>query len=237
MKSRYFKIALCCSILLCGCKENEEKFFDGDTTIHFELAKNQLDSMVYSFTNTAENFITANLPVQIAGYADRDYIFKLKIDVQQTTAQVGKHYEAIAESYTIKSGTYKINIPVKLLLSDDLNDGSVRLSFTIEPVNFMVGGISYLQKAVIVSTNDVANIDEEDWEYYYYNIFGEYSRTKHRYILSVLKLNTWTVFEDLDKWLSLSENQLNAYSVEMNNFFTNNDIIDENGNKIEPWIN
>ena len=87
----------------------------------------------------------------------------------------------------------------------------------------MSTGISYRQEATIVSSNLLPPIPY--WDGYYSSYFGPYSRVKHRYILSELKLN------------KLNSSQKTAYGMQMNNFFAENEIYDEYGQRIEPWMN
>ena len=72
--------------------------------MHFALSDNELDSIACSFLNTSESYITVNLPVELNGYADQNYRFRLKADSSQTTAIVNKHYQPLEEFYEIKKG-------------------------------------------------------------------------------------------------------------------------------------
>ena len=99
----------------------------------------------------------------------------------------------------------------------------------------MTTGISYRQEATIVSSNLLPPIPY--WDGYYSSYFGPYSRVKHRYILSELKLNTFVKFEDYTEWNKLNSSQKTAYGMQMNNFFAENEIYDEYGQRIEPWMN
>ena len=96
----------------------------------------------------------------------------------------------------------------------------------------MSTGISYRQEATIVSSNRLPPIPY--WDGYYSSYFGPYSRVKHRYILSELKLNTFVKFEDYMEWSNLNRTQKTAYGMQMNNFFAENEIYDEHGQRIEP---
>ena len=52
-----------------------------------------------------------------------------------------------------------------------------------------------------------------------------------------LKLNTFVKFEDYMEWSNLNRTQKTAYGMQMNNFFAENEIYDEHGQRIEPWMN
>ena len=51
------------------------------------------------------------------------------------------------------------------------------------------------------------------------------------------KLNTFVKFEDYMEWSNLNRTQKTAYGMQMNNFFAENEIYDEHGQRIEPWMN
>lgn len=234
MKTLYiFTILLFLLYIAGSCNDDQQKLFSGSTTMHFALSDNELDSIACSFLNTSESYITVNLPVELNGYAGQNYRFRLKADSSQTTAIVNKHYQPLEEFYEIKKDEYSLNVPITLNYSAELDSLSVKLVLQLEPAAYMSTGISYRQEATIVSSNLLPPIPY--WDEYYSSYFGPYSRVKHRYILSELKLNTFMNFET--KWANLSSNQSTIYGWQMNNFFAENEIYDEYGQRIEPWMN
>ena len=110
--------------------------------MHFALSDNELDSIACSFLNTSESYITVNLPVELNGYADQNYRFRLKADSSQTTAIVNKHYQPLEEFYEIKKGEYSLNVPITLNYSAELDSLSVKLVLQLEPAAYMSTGIS-----------------------------------------------------------------------------------------------
>ena len=105
MKTLYiFTILLFLLYIAGSCNDDQQKLFSGSTTMHFALSDNELDSIACSFLNTSESYITVNLPVELNGYADQNYRFRLKADSSQTTAIVNKHYQPLEEFYEIKKG-------------------------------------------------------------------------------------------------------------------------------------
>ena len=49
--------------------------------------------------------------------------------------------------------------------------------------------------------------------------------------------NASVKFEDYTEWNKLNSSQKTAYGMQMNNFFAENEIYDEHGQRIEPWMN
>lgn len=224
-------------LLAIACDDNQEKFYSGEPSLYLDLTNTQLDSIVSSFMNVSEDRIVIELPVVLSGYAvDKDRSFRLKVDTEKSTAIVGKHYQALEEQYTIEKGKYSVNVPVTLLYDRELDSVTVRLLLRLETTDEFSAGVPYRQQVMIVSSNLLPAINPVNWNGFYSYYFGEYSKVKHRYILSVLKLNDTMHFEDVMEWYKVPSYLKSAYSIEMNNFFANNNIPDENGNRIEPWI-
>lgn len=222
------------TIILCSCNDDNEKLFIGMPGLHFALPMNNLDSMVYSFTSISDNHIVVNLPVELegyAGYADRP--FAIRVNQEGTSAVAGKHYEALEENYLLEKGQYSMNVPVTLLYSGDLDTVSVKLTLEIVSGNDFTEGIPYRKKAVLICSNQLPPI--KFWNAFYQFYFGPYSKTKHRYILSELKLTV--LVDDFNELSTFNRLEWEAYGRQMNNFFRDNIINDEYGNRIEPWIN
>lgn len=221
------------TMILYSCNDDNQKLFSGTSGLHFALPTNNLDSVVYSFTTTSDNRIVVNLPVELEGYAgDADRPFGIRVNQEGTNAVAGKHYEALKENYLLGKEQYSINVPVTLLYSGDLDSLSVKLTLEIVTGNDFTEGIPYRQKTVLICSNQVPPV--QFWDYYYEFHFGVYSKTKHRYILSELKL---TALLDTEEVYSLNELEWKAYGIQMNNFFRDHIINDEYGDRIEPWIN
>lgn len=239
MKTKYLLPMLCLLVyLFVSCDDNQQQLFSGETSIHFALSGNELDSISRSFLNTSDNQIVVELPVELDGYAKQDYNFRLKINEEQTTAVVGKHYDALAELYQIKKGEYSVRVPVTMNYTLDLDTVAVKLVVDLETDDPLVAGIPYRQQAVIVCSNLLPTIAANLWKNFYASYFGTYSKVKHRYILSELKLNTIIDFENWNDWYyNIKTEQKKAYGQYMNNFFADHEIYDEYNQRIEPWMN
>lgn len=239
MKKRYILwMGVLLAFAFTACNDDNEKLFSGEPSLYLDLTSSQLDSMTCSFMNVSEDQIVVELPIVLAGYAapDKDRVFYLKIDEENTTAVPGKHYAALQEQYVLPKGELRVNVPITFLYEHALDTLAVRLSLSLEPSADFVPGIPYRQHVTIISSNLLPFILPANWNYYYSRFFGPYSKTKHRYILNVLKLNEIMNFENFAEWYYLSEGVKSAYGMEMNNFFREHTIEDENGQVIEPWI-
>lgn len=229
MKTLYAIIWFALLQLLGACDDEQQQLFSGATSLHFALSDSELDSISQSFLNTTENQIVVKLPVELNGYAKQDYRFRLTVNPEGTTAEAGRHYEALEESYTIPKDEYQLEVPVILNYSGELDSLSVKLVVDLEPLDDLIEGIPYRQQATIISSNLLPPIS--NWSSRYLRYLGEYSRVKHRYVRSELKLDNFET-----GWASLPSNRKTAYGMQMNNFFAENEIYDENGKLIEPWM-
>lgn len=218
---------------LCGCDDNNEKMYSGDSTLYLNLSATELDSIVCSFAGTAENRLVVNLPVGITGYASpTDRTFGLRVIEENTTAVAGKHYEALPDEFVLEQGAYGVNIPVAVLYSPDLDKSTVRLALELVAGEGFSAGIPYRQRVTICISNLLPDVTY--WAEIYGTYFGEYSKVKHRYMLSELKLEK--LEDSIDFYFSMDEKLWAAYGLHMNNFFAEHEIKDEYGKLIEPWI-
>lgn len=239
MKTKYLLPLCClCSYLFGSCNDNQQQLFSGKTAIHFALPETELDSISRSFLNTSDKQMVVELPVELEGYAKQDYTFRLKIDTARTTAVAGKHYEPLAESYQVKKGEYTAKVPVTMNYTKDLDTLAVRLVVRLETTAPLAEGIPYRQRAVIICSNTLAPIPPKWWKAYYAHYFGDYSKVKHRHILSELKLDGTIRFENYKEWFyNVEDGKKKAYGQYMNNFFAEHEIYDEYNQRIEPWMN
>lgn len=229
----WISIAFAMALLAYGCDDNYEKMYNGETTLYLNLSETQLDSMAYSFVGTVENKIVVDIPVEITGYAaSYDRSFYLKVDASKSTAVAGKHYEPLKEEYVLEKDKYTVNVPVTLLYSGDLDSVIVRLALELQPGKDFTPGISYRQEALISFSNLVPTI--KLWSAIYQSYFGDYSKVKHRYMLSELKLKE--LEDSVDFYYSMDRKLWAAYGLHMNNFFAEHQIYDEYNRLIEPWI-
>lgn len=226
-------IGLMMSMLLFSCDDNYEKMFSGEASLYLDLSATDLDSMTYSFVGTIENSLVVNLPVGLSGYAAAyDRAFRLKVKEDKTTAIAGKHYEALKDQYILEKGKYAVNIPITIFYTGDLDSVTVRLAVEIDADENFTVGIPYRQEATIVFSNLLPDI--KNWALLYRKEFGEYSKVKHRYILSELKLEK--LEDSIEFYYSKDEKLWAAYGMHMNNFFAEHEVYDEHHERIKPWI-
>ena len=94
-----------------------------------------------------------------------------------------------------------------------IHDADTILADIMEAADFQVSGIS---DDILKLYLEVENKD--DFESLFYLITDE-------------------KFEDYMEWSNLNRTQKTAYGMQMNNFFAENEIYDEHGQRIEPWMN
>lgn len=219
---------------LSACDDNKEKLYEGEASLHLNLAGNQLDSMTYSFVGTTADSMVVQIPVELAGYAVAyDRPFRLVVNEELTTAVAGRHYDPLPAALTLEKDCYSTQVPVKIRNAGDLDTVTVKLVLDLEPGDDFSAGISRRQRATIVYSNRVPTI--EFWDFLYFRYFGAYSKLKHRYILSELKLekledNLEFFYDEMD------ESVWNAYGMHMNNYFSEHEVNDEYGRRILPWF-
>ncbi|WP_455511166.1 DUF4843 domain-containing protein [Butyricimonas paravirosa] len=233
MERYIWTLVVLLSLSLCGCDDNNEKMYSGDSTLYLNLSSTELDSVVCSFVETTENKIIVNIPVEITGYAAPvDRSFGLRVNEANTTAIAGKHYEALQDQYILEKNAYSMNVPVTILYSGDLDSLTMRLELELVPGGDFAAGIPSRQKVMLSISNQVPTVVY--WSYIYASYFGKYSKVKHRYMLSELKLKK--LEDSIEYYYSADRKLLEAYGLHMNNFFAEHQIYDEYGKLIEPWI-
>ena len=215
-------------LLLAGCS-NEEQLFESKANIYFKG-----DSTVFSWLRTTNTTDTVYLPCQIVGQAPAaGQTFSVEVMAGETNAQEGIHYGALPEFFTWPAGAFTYSIPIVIYYRDPLlverfYKLRVRLKGGSE---LMVNYTGKLEYSLLMGAQVVKPIY---WDTYTMSaFFGAYSRTKH----SIVVLLAGKDFPESQKeykremvfWQNFGIGELNTY-------FKNNVVKDENGNVIEPWI-
>lgn len=233
MKRYYIYLMMALIVTGTACQDDNEKMFGGDPSIHFALSQTQLDSIVVSFLSIPENQHVVQLPVELAGYAKTsDCTFRLAVDQENTTAIAGTHYQPLAKEYRLPKGEYAMNIPLTVFCTGEMDSVTFRLALKLEVPEGFTEGIPYRQRVLITVSNQVPPV--VFWNYFYRSDFGSYSKVKHRYILS--KFHLKYIPDEWSEIIAEDSNVWKAYGIQMNNFFKENVIYDENNQRIEPWL-
>lgn len=220
-------------ILMAGmisCKEDNYSFYEqGKDAVYFSLADEDRDSMVFSLARYISESVEIKIPVELAGYASAtERKYKVSIVRDSSTAEVGKHYQDFAGEHTFRANSNFDTLVVVLYTTDpELLDAYKRLSFKLEPTEELGVGINYKSQVDIRFTNGLAK--PAIWDSYYGFWFGDYSRVKYIHCLVQLGLDVMPDEKDgnLTRW--------DAYGLQMNQYFTDHVILDENNMQILPW--
>lgn len=180
-----FAIATIAMSSLFGCKKNEQdaKFKDVDR-INLEGSQQELavaDSVNFSFAPYPSTITSYNLTLvaKVGGtVADKDREIKIEVDASKTTADPSEY--ALPSSFIIKAGTVVSNIPIILKRSVRIASRSVKLTLkTVSNTEFQLGQKSSF---TFIWTDDV--IRPSTWSNGFQFYLGNYSKVKHRLILS-----------------------------------------------------
>lgn len=229
-------ISISVLFLAVACNDDQEKMFEGEPGLHFVWEDSGMDTLRYSFMNISSNEVVVRLKVELEGYATKENrTFRLETDEAGTTAVEGVHYKSLESSYTLDKDSYSKEVDVTLLYAESLDTTEVRLALVLRPSGVFAPGIDYKQRVTIVSSNLLPYIAPGNWSNFYRTYFGEYSKVKHRYILSELRLSEVVNFEDAISWYFYDRNLKKAYGQTMSNFFAENEIYDEYNQRIQPW--
>lgn len=230
MKS--YKIWLWGVFLVFGvaCSQENEKMFDDQPTIYFNLKGVETDSILYSFAKTTAKEHVVEVPIEIAGYsAGRDRRFKIVADEKRTTAKPEKHFKALEEYYVLPAGKFTTKVPVTFYCTDPLLDSvAVDLYLQILPTEDFGNGLADRQEARIQVSNLL--LMPKIWNAWWKRYFGPYSKTKHKLILEICKIDEIPDTNDGERF------KWQGYGLTMLNYFKENyPVYDENGQIIEGW--
>ena len=229
---KYLLILFAVSAFL-SCQKNEDLIFDSKPGLYFAL-EDDIDSLTYSLLGNISDKDTVRIPVKIMGNAlNYDGNFRVQVVASGTTAQVGQHYTALNDSYVFEAGKFMQDFEIEVSKSDpDLETQSKSITLQIlESDDFSVG---YTKSSVLklIITNQI--IKPSYWAMPMALYFGEYSKVKHNIIIKILGHDFPLTFSQAINppysfgYWSVAGRATCQYVIE-------NDVYDENGNKIMPW--
>lgn len=167
-----------------GCKKSDLTLYDSTPGVYFDLFGAQRDSLIYTFADAPELVEdTFYLPVRLEGIrTDEDRSFVLRTDPDSTTAEVGKHYEALKPSYTIKAGEGVFYVPVVLYNTDPLlQEASVKIKFVLEPTDQL--GITMGTRLTVARLVFSSKLERPAWWTQWLQDY--YSQVKHQLFILV----------------------------------------------------
>lgn len=228
------KYILILSILaLFACEKNEKLIFDSKPGLYFAL-EDDVDSLQYSLLGSLSDSDTVRIPLKIMGDAlSYDARYKVTVVAEGTTAEVGKHYSPLSDSYIIEAGEFVKDFEIEILKADPALETESRAIVLrlVETDDFTIGYTKGSNVKLII-TNQI--IKPSYWDMPFSLYFGEYSKVKHNVIINIL---------GHDFPLTLSQAFRAPYSSgywmvagrAACQYFIENDVNDESGKKILPW--
>ena len=222
-------------VMFSSCEQDVNNFA-GKEGIYFNATDGSIDSLYFSFLGKISDVDTINIPVKVMGNAlSTDGTYKVVIDEEKTTAVEGVHYKKLEESYVFPAN--KFGTDFKLIVNRDdpallTEDRMIALKL-IPSENFDLGYSNRVNLRVFI-TNRL--IKPSYWDTYLYIYFGEYSKVKHNIAINI-QGHDFPVLESEAK--SAAKGFGSTYWMVQGravcNYIIQNDVNDENGNKIYPW--
>ncbi len=219
---------------LYACSLNDPMIYDEKPSVYFADFSDNADSLVYSFTTTAYDTATINLRVKLLGALIEDRMYSVVIN-PESTAEEGKHFDALNDTYTYTAGQTTVNLPIHLNYSPDLDDNTVVLSISLVANDQMDLGYPDKITARILITNQL--IKPVYWDYPFSLYFGVYSKVKHQICTDIMGHDFPLTLAEARFW----NNSYTAYGYWMHAgrlaavYFAKNKVYDENGNLINTW--
>lgn len=221
-------------MLFAACQTDNLKVYEGEAGIYF-VTLNGRDSVVYSFNAVTGDYLDVSIPVEALGIpVDYERKFLVRVDENGTNAVEGVDYEELQDEYTFAAGACSSEVKFRLLYKPALDSVSMRLNLELQTSSVFPDVLVEKQHLKVIWSNELfvpGGLD--DWDWWYGRFFGSYSKTKHRYILSVCGLDE---LPDVTSADFTDYNSMFYYGMIMNNYFEENEVYDENGKLIESWI-
>lgn len=217
-------------LLAAGCSDNNYTYYEkGRDALYFSMFTEPDSRLELSLARYLTDSYELKLPLELAGYASPEVrYYKVRVVGDSTTAVAGTHYNPLDERYAFRANDCFDSLTVTLIKTDPALEMEYRrLYLELVPTDDLGSGIEYKQYMDIRFTNGLTR--PEDWAAHYQLCFGDYSRTKHVYILNVLELA-----EIPDKWDG-DVARWDYCGMRMSQYFAENVVIDENGMQIQPW--
>ena len=225
-------------VLIWSCDDSANYPFQGRDAVHFQLETEDyywtrtLDSMVYSFAGKGVTEDTLWVRVDLEGnITPEPRSFVVVVDEEQTTAEVGLHYEALLPKYELPGNTTSTRVPIIIYSKDEeLENKQVVITLALKPSEQLELGIADRLSCRLIVSNMLGKPVYWDntisWD------FGDYSRRKHELCIEVLGIDFPLEVSEYSEQGSMWE----VYGLYMSNYFEENyPIYDENDAIIEPW--
>lgn len=227
---KYIYMFIFFSVFLYGCDKTDRIYFDDSPNVLFIG-----DSIDISWLDIKGDEYISRIECKLVGQAPKkDLEFRVNVVEEETDAELGATYQQLEETYMWPKDSFVYHLPVVLLQKDSrLYDET--LSLTLELVATNDIGVNYTGNLKYKIKMSCQLIKPFYWDrYVLYRYFGEYSKVKHKKIVEI-------VGEDFPKISKQYKSRIDFWhSVGLtivNDYFKENEVYDENGKLIEPWVN
>lgn len=214
--------------LLPGCSNDDMLFSDG-ANLYFEG-----DSTVFSWLRTPNNEETLYLPCRLVGQAPAEKVaFRVEVIAGESTAEAGLHYAALPEYVEWPAGAFEYNIPVVVYRKDPrLVERFFKLKVRLPGGDALrVNYTGTMEYTLLMGAQVVKPLY---WDAYNMSAhLGVYSKKKHTIAVQLAGRDFPADVKEYKKQMTFWQN----FGIgELNTYFKENDVKDEKGNKIEPWV-
>lgn len=241
MKTIYFILAV---ILFAACQENDRLIYDDSMhDIYYSVVTEDRDSLYVSLL-TAEDILETNVKIKLLGHVlPVAQKFKVEVVKERTDAVEGVHYLSLPEYFEFPSGVFEYDMPVTLLKGDKgITEKPVTLTLRLVATSEL--GIAYKNRSELrLLIADMLKKPEGEGYYgdmtVFKNLFGEYSKTKHKMIIDLVGHDFWD--GDYGSYggaygLYYEMEYYTPYARKLYRIITENEIKDENGKIISGWM-
>ncbi|MBD0837013.1 DUF4843 domain-containing protein [Aestuariibaculum suncheonense] len=212
--------------------DNDEFVYHEKDGVYFNVT----DSVYYSFKGKTTSSDTLKIPVKIMGdVSDLDRSFKVMIDQENTTAEEGIHYKALDETYTFSANKFTEDLELVVYKDDPalLTEDRI-IALKLLPTNdFNLGYTDKIELKVYI-TNQI--IKPSYWDDFLDLYFGEYSKVKHNMAITVMGHDfPYLRSEAISVTAGYGYGYWQSQGRATVTYFIENEVYDENGNRIYPW--
>ena len=215
-------------LLLAGCN-NDDLMFESKSNLCFDG-----DSTVFSWLRTQNVEETVYLPCKLVGQAPRENVtFSLEVVTEETTAEAGLHYAALPEVFEWPAHAFEYAIPIVIYQQDP----RLMERFFSLKVRLLGGKdllVNYTGNKEYTLSMGAQVVKPVYWDSYNMSAhFGAYSKKKHTIIVQLTQRDFPESSKDYKSEMAFWQN----FGIgELNTYFKEHAIKDENGNMIEPWV-
>lgn len=221
------------ALTVCACSTNDRQLFEEKQSVYFtNYSDGGLDSLAFSFAGTIGDEAVINLSVSLMGRAlPQDARFRVVVDPALSNAVEGTHYKALPEYFTFTAGSPTCQLPLTVYRDDSLDEGFKTLALLLSPTDELDTSFPDRLRVRVMITNQI--VKPVYWDDLLQLYFGDYSKVKHNVIISIMGRDFPPTESEAAK--NPGYQMLMTYGRAACNYFIDNVVMDENGDRIYPW--